>query len=189
MMAFGHLDNHVEMRIIIVMELALNLDTYLDDEFLKSGHECEDYLPTIYAMYSGSHFRGKHVSKTELRGMLCKKDQDHKENIYNLEKKAVMSAPPAEEGDCIDGRVQIGEEVWVRPGDARCTTRWGRGNVTGVNSANNIEVDGVPRQNLDVRPVVEEVPEGLTANVEDEIRRYPRRDRHAPTWMRDYVSE
>ena len=102
----------------------------------------------------------------------------------------VMSAPPAEEGDCGDGRVQIGEEVWVRPGGARCTTRWGRGIVTGVNSANNVEVDGVPRHILDVRPVVEEVPEGLTANVEDEIRRgYPRRDRHAPTWMRDYVSE
>ena len=28
----------------------------------------------------------------------------------------VMSAPPAEEGGCGDGRVQIGEEVWVRPG-------------------------------------------------------------------------
>ena len=40
MMAFGHQDNHVEMRTRIVMELALNLDTYLDDEFLKSGHEC-----------------------------------------------------------------------------------------------------------------------------------------------------
>ena len=120
---------------------------------------------------------------------LKKKDQDHKEYIYNLEKKAVMSAPPAEEADCGDGRVQIGEEVWVRPGGARCTTRRGRGIVTGVNSANNIEVDGVPRHILDVRPEVEEVPEGLTANVEDEIRRYPRRDRHAPTWMRDYVSE
>ena len=102
----------------------------------------------------------------------------------------VMSVPPTEEGDCGDGRVQIGEEVWVRPGGARCTTRWGRGNVTGMNSANNIEVDGVPRHILDVRPVVEEVPEGLTANVEeDEIRRYPRQDRHVPAWMRDYVSE
>ena len=125
------------------------------------------------------------IMKEELK----KKDQDHKENIYNLEKKAVMSAPPAEEGDCGEGRVQIGEGVWLRPEGARCTTRWGRGIVTGVNSANNIEVDGVPRHILDVRPVVEEVPEGLTANVEDEIRRYPRRDRHAPTWMRDYVSE
>ena len=102
----------------------------------------------------------------------------------------VMSVPPAEEGDCGDGRVQIGEEVWVRPGGARCTTRWGRGIVTGMNSANNIEVDGVPCHILDVRPVVEEVSEGLTANVEeDEIRQYPRRDRHAPAWMRDYVSE
>ena len=119
---------------------------------------------------------------------LKKKDQNHKEDICNLEKKAVMSAPPAE-GDCIDERVQIGEEVWVRPEGARCTTRWGRGIVTGMDSANNIEVDGVPRHILDFRPVVQEVPKGLTANVEDEIRRYPRRDRHAPTWMRDYVSE
>ena len=76
MMAFGYQDNHVEMRTRIVMELALNLDTYLDDEFLKSGHECEDYLPTIYAMYSGNHFRGKHVSKTKLRGILCKEIEE-----------------------------------------------------------------------------------------------------------------
>ena len=62
----------------------------------------------------------------------------------------------------------------MRPGGACCTTCWGRGIVTSVNSAKNIEVDGVPRHILDVRPVVEEVPEGLTANVEDEIRRYPR---------------
>ena len=74
----------------------------------------------------------------------------------------------------------------MRPGGARCTTRWGRG----INSVNSIEVDGVPRHILDVRPVVEEIPEGLTANVEeDEIRRYPRRGRHAPAWMCDYVSE
>ena len=101
-----------------------------------------------------------------------------------------MSVPPAEEGDCGDGRVQIGEEVWVRPRGACCTTRWGRGIVTGMNSANNVEVDGVPRHILDVTPVVEEVPEGLTASVEeDEIRRYPRRNRHELMWMRDYVSE
>ena len=74
-------------------------------------------------------------------------------------------------------------------GGAHCTTHWGKGIVTGVNSANNIEVDGVPRHILDVRPVVEEVPEGLTTNVEDEIRQYPRRDRHTPTWMCDCVSE
>ena len=76
MMAFGHQHNHVEMKTRIVMELSLNLDTYLDHEFLKSGHECEDYLPTIYAMYSGNHFRGKHVSKTEVRGMLCKEIEE-----------------------------------------------------------------------------------------------------------------
>ena len=89
-----------------------------------------------------------------------------------------------------DWRGSLGAAGGGGGGGARCTTHWGRGIVTDMNSANNIEVDGVPRHILDVKPVVEEVPEGLTANVEeDEIRRYPGRDRCAPAWMRDYVSE
>ena len=87
-------------------------------------------------------------------------------------------------------RVQIGEEVWVKPGNARCTTHWTRGEVTGINSSNNIEVDGMARHVLDLRRVVEE-SDGST-DEEDagatEEPRYPQRDRNAPQWMRDYVA-
>ena len=50
--------------------------------------------------------------------------------------------------------IKMGEEVWVKPPDARCTTQWHKGIVTHVNSLNNISVDGMPRHVLDVRPVV-----------------------------------
>ena len=90
-------------------------------------------------------------------------------------------------GDC---RVEVGEEVWVRPGAARCTTQWDRGIVTGVNSSNNVEVDGVPRHVLDLRPIVgDDIEQDQTVEETEEERRYPRRDRSAPGWMRDYVVE
>ena len=50
--------------------------------------------------------------------------------------------------------VQVGDEVWVKPGGARCTTQWKTGRVTGVTSASNVEVDGMPRHILDIRPIV-----------------------------------
>ena len=55
-----------------------------------------------------------------------------------------------------EGSVSIGEEVWVKPPNVRCTSEWKRGVVTEVNSANNISVDGTPRHVLDIRRVVEE---------------------------------
>ena len=42
----------------------------------------------------------------------------------------------------------------MKPPSARCNFKWRKGFVTGVNSANNIEVDYVPRHILDVRHVV-----------------------------------
>ncbi|XP_076036529.1 uncharacterized protein LOC143022271 [Oratosquilla oratoria] len=54
----------------------------------------------------------------------------------------------AEEGPA---SVQVGEEVWVRPKDTKCTSQWTRGTVTEVNSRNNVSVEGVPRHILDVR--------------------------------------
>ena len=47
--------------------------------------------------------------------------------------------------------VCIGDKVVVKPPDGRCTSRWRMGMVTGVTSANNIDVDGVPRHILDIR--------------------------------------
>ena len=106
-----------------------------------------------------------------------------------------------QEDDAVASKVQVGDEVWVKPGGSRCTTQWGKGRVTAVNSQNNVEVEGVPRHILDVRPVIERRPEGegeggTELDCEDDItndggdaerRRYPGRERQAPAWMQDYA--
>ena len=94
--------------------------------------------------------------------------------------------------------VEIGEEVWVKPPDARCTSHWKKGVVTGINSNNNVSVDGMPRHVLDIRSVVQQVEdtdEGEevqnTENDEPEEvveARYPQRVRGPPPWMNDYVT-
>ena len=48
-------------------------------------------------------------------------------------------------------RFRWGDEVWVKPGNAKCITKWDKGTVTHINSSNNIDVDGMARQLLDVR--------------------------------------
>lgn len=89
-------------------------------------------------------------------------------------------------------QVTVGDEVWVKPPNARCTTQWNRGVVTKVNSASNIEVDHMPRHILDLRTVaiaeddVERDQQGVAAG-ETEDRRYPQRDRRVPAWQGDYV--
>ena len=88
--------------------------------------------------------------------------------------------------------IRVGEEVWVKPPDAKCTTQWGRGMVTDVNSRNNLSVDGMPRHVLDIRRVVipsanEESGEGQEEIEENEvILRRSQRERRQPAWMRDY---
>ena len=49
--------------------------------------------------------------------------------------------------------IAIGQEVWVKPPNARCTTKWHKGRVTKICSANNIEVNNMPRHILVIRPV------------------------------------
>lgn len=49
--------------------------------------------------------------------------------------------------------VQIGEEVWVKPFDALCTTQWRRGRVTAENS-HNMLVTGMLHHVLDIRKAV-----------------------------------
>ena len=96
----------------------------------------------------------------------------------------------------MEAKVQVGDEVWVKPPNARCTTRWNRGIVNGVNSPNNVEVDGTPRHLLDLRPtacgVSEEDRNVDAGGVEDETteeQRYSRRTRRVPLWHSDYVTE
>ena len=52
--------------------------------------------------------------------------------------------------------IKVGDQVWVKPKDCRCTSKWSMGEVTCINSSNNVSVDGMPRHVLDVRPVVQE---------------------------------
>ena len=85
-----------------------------------------------------------------------------------------------------------GDEVWVKPPNSRCTTQWSRGVVTKVNSNNNVEVDQVPRHILDVRRVEDSTRDddaGLNElNEVPEVVR-PQRERRAPLWMDDYVTD
>lgn len=101
--------------------------------------------------------------------------------------------PPEKSCEKPTARVAVGDEVWVKPADSKCTSRWTRRTVTEVNSANNVEVDHMPRHILDIRPVedsdhsapeMDEIQEEHV-NTEDE-RRYPSRVRQAPAWHGDY---
>ncbi|KAI0985323.1 hypothetical protein GJ496_001522 [Pomphorhynchus laevis] len=49
---------------------------------------------------------------------------------------------------------QIGEIVWVKPAEAKCTSRWLKGVVTNANSRSIIEVNGIPRHKTHVRHII-----------------------------------
>ena len=89
--------------------------------------------------------------------------------------------------------ITVGDEVWVKPPDARCTSTWKRGVITDINSANNVSVDNMPRHVLDVRRVIDDTEESEEDEVQpprgelsDSEPRYPRRERHPPQWATDY---
>lgn len=120
-------------------------------------------------------------------------------------------AMPTQIGDGGASSLQIGEEVWVKPPNAHCTTKWGKGRVTDVHSQNNVSVDGMPRHILDIRRVVTE-SDGECSGNEQEVNdnqgpseqgqqwnneemeddREPRRSNRVqrlPTWTKDYEME
>lgn len=110
--------------------------------------------------------------------------------IFNYEWRHPRDMSP-EINDQGPARIQIGEEVWVKPPNARCTTQWGRGVITGVQSPNNLSVNGMPRHVLDLRRVVHLGDEdGGTEPGSDEDEpvpmQRPQRERNAPIWTRDY---
>ena len=89
-------------------------------------------------------------------------------------------------------RIQIGEEVWVKPPNVRCTTQWGRGIVTGSQSPNNLIVNGTPRHILDLRRVIPANDEDMEDEHQSETNeplptQRLQRERNAPMWTRDYV--
>ena len=93
--------------------------------------------------------------------------------------------------------VEVGEEVWVKPGNARCTTKWKTGTVTKINSQNNVDIDGIARHILDIRQVMlGDDNDGAENGDEPTIasrnaptiapRTHPRRERVPPEWTRDF---
>ena len=79
---------------------------------------------------------------------------------YEWRQSCVAPQDTGDRSDVDIGSIRVGEEVWVKPPNARCTSQWGKGRVTGVNSRNNVMVDGVPRHILDVRRVVSSSSDG-----------------------------
>ena len=72
MMAYGHQNHHIEMRIRIVIEMAANLEQYLDNVHLQGGECLKDDLPKTYAMYS-NHFRhGQQLTPASIKDVLCR---------------------------------------------------------------------------------------------------------------------
>ena len=98
---------------------------------------------------------------------------------------------PVSDDGSVHPVVNVGDEVWVKPPSSRCTSHWSKGIVSGVNSNNNIEVDGMPRHVLDLRPVVnpemEEEVQEYEVPTNAPVRRYPERQRRVPAWVQDYV--
>ena len=64
--------------------------------------------------------------------------------------------------------MEVGDEVWVKPAVIRCTSQWGRGVVTKVNSTNNVEVGEMPCHILDLWKVVQPI-EDATGNLEGAV--------------------
>ena len=128
-----------------------------------------------------------------------KKESVPQDQIFKYTWRQPGEVPDGQHRKC--SKVAVGDEVWVKPPRARCTSHWRRGTITGINSDNNVSVDGLPRHILDIRPVVHSaleesggeesvveeldvlVPEGAEA----ETARYPSWVRRPPDWLADYV--
>ena len=116
---------------------------------------------------------------------------------YDWRHPYVVPEDTRDRSDVEIGSIRVGEEVWVKPPNARCTSQWGRGRVTEVNSQNNVMVDGVPRHILDVRRVVssssdwsddeQEEVEVEGSDNEGMVMHYrPQRERRPPDWTVDF---
>ena len=122
-------------------------------------------------------------------------------HTYQWRMKGSVEEEVEEDPEC---ELKVGDEVWVKPADARCTSRWKESTVTHVNSENNVELDGMARHVLDVREknVAEDdigsgdkdlnnVEADGGEDVEDDVevcqslQRYPQWERTSHVWMRD----
>lgn len=82
-------------------------------------------------------------------------------------------------------KYRVGQRVFVKPPNVRCTSRWKSGTVTGLPSERSVEVGGIPRHLGDVRAVPESdsadsdstlpMEESYDGGMTPRIRRMPQR--------------
>ena len=79
----------------------------------------------------------------------------------------------------------------MTPPNAQCTTQWGRGVITDVQSPNNLSIDGMPWHILDLRRVVhvdDDVSAGPEGNEDEPVAMQRLQREHAVLiWAWDYV--
>ena len=71
------------------------------------------------------------------------------EVVRRGERTSALKEPPRERAQ---SRYAAGDQVWVKPPNARCHTKFSPGMVTGVLSEQAVEVNGMPRHVRDIRP-------------------------------------
>ncbi|KAI0979335.1 hypothetical protein GJ496_010233 [Pomphorhynchus laevis] len=54
--------------------------------------------------------------------------------------------------DIVKSVYDVGDYVYVKPSNAKCTTRWNKGVITALISEQTAEVNGIPRHLTDIRP-------------------------------------
>ena len=96
----------------------------------------------------------------------------------------------------LDRRFACGEEVYVKPPAARCTSLWPKGRVTDQLTSRSVEVNGIPRHVGDVRRVptednsseedTDEKHQGEEERIAEESVR-PQRDRRRPDFYGNNV--
>ena len=75
-------------------------------------------------------------------------------HTYRVRIKGIDGACPPDQEE-VHGPYGVGDHVWVKSPNSRCTTSFKRGRVTGIISQHSVMVDGTPRHIRDLRPALE----------------------------------
>ncbi|KAI0986549.1 hypothetical protein GJ496_006163 [Pomphorhynchus laevis] len=103
----------------------------------------------------------------------------------------------------IKSRFRNGQQIWIKPSSARCTSRRTQGFVTDIQSESTVKLNGFPRHVNDIRHIVEpefdrdkqllekiEISDGddqvYEDNSQEEQTSRMLRDRRAPAYLSDY---
>ena len=100
---------------------------------------------------------------------------------WKVLKSRPVNFPASKSAASVSSTFAVGDSVFVKPPNVRCTSTWPVEIVTGVNSATNVEVNGVPRHVADIRAVPDEVRERVEVEQQPgELEAHPQRERRRP---------